>query len=160
MNRTEHQKRKKSIMNTILGAAVAASLLTLVAPTAAWSAPGDPVTIKRVETAPALWETGIPGDMSIAFENQADTTAKVVVFRITDDQGREMVIDDVGTFAKGILIRHDFRVRDLGDNGKAQVVEVQFVDGSTWQGQPALRSEPRRQASAGESFRAPMSYAL
>lgn len=134
-------------MNTTF-ATIAASALALTMPLAASSAPFSPVIVQSVATAPGHTGEGIPGDILVAFQNESDVTANAVEFRITDAHGADTLIDDVGTFAKGVTVRHDYRVRGLSDGGQAQVVEVKFEDGSVWELQAPAAPQPRRQAGS------------
>jgi hypothetical protein len=68
----------------------------------------------------------------IAFDNTADSAAREVTFRVTDVAGNSYDLDDVGTFSKGVSIRHQVPVAHIRDGARATVIHVELADGSEW----------------------------
>lgn len=139
-----------SILRATLGTAAAASLLTFVAPSVASGALSEPVVINNVFSSPADREPSTPGYITIAFKNESDVAAKSVEFRVTDADGHETRFNDVGTFSPGAQIRHSFQIFGLGIEGAAEITEVRFADGSTWDNDSPrpVRSRPQARADA------------
>ncbi len=134
-------------MKTILGGALAASILTLGLPLAASSQTADPVIITNVSTTMGHPVLGQPTIISVAFENTSNVPATSVELRLTDADGNQTNVNDSGTFSKGAQIQDEYRIDRFGNDVNASVVGVEFADGSTW-GDPALTAPaPRRQAS-------------
>jgi hypothetical protein len=134
-------------MKSLTIAALAASTLAFAHPAGAQTVTRNPIDIQRVVTSPHLDETGVPGVVKISYENTADVPVREVTFRVRDTAGHEVNFRDVGTFAQGVTIRHDFRSRNLSDSAQAHVVHVEWADGASWNSTtPEL--QPRRQAAA------------
>ncbi len=76
----------------------------------------------------------LPASVEITFENQSNVDATDVVFAV-DANGFVDRFNDVGRFAKGVLIRHGFPVNPFDVNGtpEVRVVQVSFADGTIWQ---------------------------
>lgn len=137
-------RRYACSMKTLLGGALAASVLALAAPATAQTT-SNPIALQRVDTAPIVRVDSVPATVRLAFENTAATAAREVTFRITDGSGRQVEVDDVGTFSNGVTVRHDFRVAALGDGISVRVVRVKLADGSGWV-DSSPQPQPRRQA--------------
>lgn len=119
-------------MKTLVGGALAASILALAVPATAITLSNSPISIASVRSAPSNPETGNPGVVSLAFRNDAPVAASEVTFQITDDIGNTQSVKDVGSFATGVSIRSNFDVPDLADGAQARVVHVELADGSSW----------------------------
>jgi len=139
-------RSRKSIVKTILGGALAASLLTLGLPMAASSQTADPVIINNVSTTKGHPVLGQPTIVSVSFENTSDVPATSVEFRLTDADGNQTDVNDSGTFSKGAEIQQEYRIDRFGNDASASIVGVEFADGSSWGTAPAAPT-PRRQAS-------------
>jgi hypothetical protein len=120
------------IVNSILGGALAASLLTLGLPMAANSQAAEPVVITNVSTTMGHPTLGQPTIVSVAFENTSDVPATSVEIRLTDAAGDESYVNDSGTFSKGAKIQQEYRIDRFGNDASASVVGVEFADGSSW----------------------------
>jgi hypothetical protein len=135
-------------MKTLLGGALAASVLSLAVPATAHTTSLNPIAVRRVEPAPMVQLDDVSGIMRIAFENTAGTAAREVTSLITDGSGRQIEVENLGTFAKDITVRHNLRIAQLGDRVRVRVVRVELADGSAWiDSSPA--AQPRRQAYGG-----------
>jgi hypothetical protein len=114
-------------------ALAALAMSTLVAPMAASSALSEPVVITGIRTDANGWSTPKPSFLHIQFHNEAESAANLVVFRVVDPSGIQSTIRDAGTFSKGVTIDHTYMMIGLRAKTLAEVVEVRFADGSTWQ---------------------------
>jgi hypothetical protein len=130
-------------MNNMYTAAIAASILTLAAPAAAYTIQ-NPIEVQNVMASAGHEET--PGVVRIAFQNTTDSDVHEVTFRVNDVAGHRAEVKDVGTFAKGVTIRHEFHVAKVTDGATASVVHVELADGSTWDA--PLAAEPQSEAAA------------
>ncbi len=130
-------------MNNMYTAAIAASILTLAAPAAAYTIQ-NPIEVQNVFGSQGHEE--IPGVVRIEFQNTTDAAVREVTFHINDAAGHATQVEDVGSFAKGVTIRHEFHVAKITDGASASVVHVELADGSTWDA--PLAPQPRRQAAA------------
>ena len=101
----------------------------------------DPIQIQQVESSASEPESGAPTVVRIAYVNDERQAARKIVFALSDIAGGEAQVEDVGTFAKGVTIRHDFQAVHLGENVMARVVRVEFADGSTWDAGPTPASD-------------------
>jgi hypothetical protein len=119
-------------VKTILGGALAASLLTLGLPLAANSQPADPVIVTNVSTTIGHAVLGQPAIVSVAFENTSDVPATSVELRLTDANGNQTDVNDSGTFSKGVQIEQEYRIERFGSDARASIVGVEFADGSSW----------------------------
>ncbi len=128
-------------MNNTYTAAIAASILALAAPAAAYTTQ-NPIEVQNVLASQGHEET--PGVVSIAFQNTGDSTAREVTFQVKDVAGHAYNLEDIGTFSKGVTIRHEFHVARITDGARASVVHVELADGSSWDA--PLAPQPRRQA--------------
>ena len=79
------------------------------------------------------------GLLTIKFTNEADKPATTVRFGV-DLNGTEASVRDVGSFAPGVTISHDFKdflgstqfIISREEQPKCHVAYVKFADGSTW----------------------------
>jgi hypothetical protein len=122
----------RAIMNVARIAAATTALAALVAPVAGSSAPVEPILVMNVQTHTESSGNPKPSFLLVEFQNQSDATAKEVVFHITDPAGNQALVDDLGTFSQGVVIRHHFMILGL-KKVQAEVVRVRFADGSTWE---------------------------
>jgi hypothetical protein len=137
-------------MKTLVGGVLAASLLSLAAPATAQTLPSDPIALQRVDVIPNTSpSSGFPTIVHVAFANTNQLAARKVTFLITDGGGRQVEVDDVGTFTQGTSVRHDFRFASLDSSARVRVVSVTLADGSAWSNGSA-EALPRRQAAATE----------
>jgi hypothetical protein len=125
-------------MNSLYTAAIGASILTLAAPAAAYTIQ-NPVEVQSVLGSQGHEE--IPGVVRIDFRNTADSTAREVTFLVDDAAGHQATVEDVGTFAKGVTIRHEFHLAKVTDGARASVVHVELADGTTWDAPLAPQSQ-------------------
>jgi hypothetical protein len=130
-------------MNNLYTAAIAASILALAAPAAAFTTQ-NPIEVQSVFGSQGYETT--PGVVSIAFQNTADSAAREVTFVVNDAGGHSTQVEDVGTFAKGVTIRHEFHISKVTDGVRASVVHVELADGSSWDA--PLAPQSLRQAAA------------
>jgi hypothetical protein len=85
------------------------------------------------------------GHVRVAFRNDGDVTATAVTFDVGDGS-RTAHIVDVGTFSKGVTIKHEFHWLDARAGDTLQVVQVRYADGSVWNGDNAPAITPRLQS--------------
>ncbi len=126
--------------------AAAATAFTLCGPANAESVAYSvmaPVTITSV----TVDETTLPttnldsplisfvNGVTVKFVNTSDVTATSVTFLFKDDGGRGHSVVDRGIFSPGAQIKHELSVDGLSvfSVPSADVVEIDFADGSSWQ---------------------------
>jgi hypothetical protein len=86
------------------------------------------------------------GHVRVTFRNDGDVTATAVTFDVGDGS-RNAHIVDVGTFSKGVTIKHEFHWLDTRAGDTLQVVQVRYADGSVWNGDGAsTTAAPRLQS--------------
>jgi hypothetical protein len=85
-------------------------------------------------------KSSAPIAAQIAFANANSVPATEVVFAVESDGAVIDRLDDVGTFATGATIVHNFPYNDLATNPSVEVAKVVFADGSTWYN-PAFANE-------------------
>jgi hypothetical protein len=73
-----------------------------------------------------------PGSAVIAFTNQNNFPATEVVFALETNGYVADRFDDVGSFAKGITIKHTFGERELNSEMRVAVEKATFADGTVW----------------------------
>lgn len=93
-------------------------------------------------------EGNIPfqGHVRVSFRNDGDVTATAVVFDVRDDHTGAERINDVGTFARGATITHEFHYLNVHAGEELQVAEVRYADGSVWTNDDTPGPLVRRQA--------------
>jgi hypothetical protein len=135
-------------MNSKLSAALLATSIFVAGmaalPSAA-AAQADPIQIEKVLTSGGFYQDAyhnmnlLPALLGITFENQSSADATDVVF-VVEGYGFANRINDVGRFAKGVRIHHNFPVDAFGIGGsvRVHVVQVSFADGTVWQNPDAL----------------------
>jgi hypothetical protein len=120
-----------------LGVGIFLAGMAAVPPAAAENAP---IQIESVHTSGGYYQDAyyneniLPASLEITFVNRSNMDVTDVVFA-TEVNGFANRINDVGRFAKGVLIRHSFPVNpfDVKGNLDVQVVQVSFADGTVWQ---------------------------
>jgi len=73
-----------------------------------------------------------PGSAVIAFTNQYNLPATEVVFALESNGFVADRFDDVGSFAKGVTIKHTFGENELNSQMRVAVEKATFADGSVW----------------------------
>lgn len=136
------QRQYDRRMKNVYTAAIAASILALAAPAAAYTEQ-NPISVGNVYGSEGHEKT--PGVVRIEFQNTADAAAREVTFLVNDAAGNRAEVEDVGTFAKGVTIRHEFHVAKVTDGATATVVHVELADGSSWDA--PLAPQTHRQAA-------------
>jgi hypothetical protein len=134
------QKASSTIMKlTSLTAALGTALFLAGAPllaSAADQAPAAPIQINDVRIGQAFGSsTGFqPGLASVAFTNENSSPATEIVFALENQKGQLIDrFEDVGNYAQGVTVRHDFTDIELGYNQKVAVEKATFADGSVWE---------------------------
>jgi hypothetical protein len=118
---------------------------SMAALTSAAAAPAEPIHIEKVRTSGGFYQDAyhnmnlLPALLGITFKNQSSSDATDVVF-VVEGYGYAHRINDVGRFAKGVRIHHNFPVDpfSVAENLRVQVVQVWFADGTVWQNPGAL----------------------
>jgi hypothetical protein len=142
--------------HSILSRTLLATSIALATPLAASAAPtapaialasSVPIVVRDVNTQPTGAENQGPGFLSLTFTNTSNVGANEVVFELDANGRYDRLIDDVGTFAPGVAIKHGYFDLSGASDQHVKVIKVQFNDGSTWAnpGESAPRS--RRQAT-------------
>lgn len=126
------------MMKTTL-AAIAALLVAGALPLAASAQTQDaPIHIDNVhiyqQESPDDQQSLPPGFADVAFTNRSSQPATKVEFALVSDDGAVLGRHtDVGSFASGVTIRHQFPDEDTLDERQSVIVAaVTFADGSTW----------------------------
>ncbi|HEV8020085.1 MAG TPA: hypothetical protein VGP41_02405 [Candidatus Lustribacter sp.] len=129
--------------NTTSLAAVAAALLLATAPALASAAETGPIHIDSFQiTNQSLSEHNVvPVGATIAFTNTNDSPATDVVLALQSDGAVVDQVEETGSFAKGIAIKHYFGTDVTDQATKVAVVKATFADGSVWVN-PDLAVEP------------------
>jgi hypothetical protein len=131
-------------MKNLRTAAIAASIVGLAVPAAALTVQSsNPIAIQQVTSSPE--REFAPGVVRITYRNTAGVAAREVTFRINDAAGRSADVEDVGTFAPGVTVSHEFQMLKLGDGAQARVMHVELADDSAWNA--PFGSNVRRQAA-------------
>ncbi len=135
--------------------AAAAAIIVAGSPVIASAQTNAPVTVAESQIAPSLGvHSGFayPGLVSIAFVNNRNVPATEVDF---DVEANGNVVDrfsDVGSFAKGVTIRHSFQTQADALNQRVTVASVTYADGTTWSSDEIA---PRALRQADVSFAGP-----
>jgi hypothetical protein len=133
-----------------LASAVAAALLLAATPVLASAAQTGPIRIDSFQiTDQSLSEHAVvPVGATIAFTNTNDSPATDVVLGLQSDGAVVDQVEETGTFAKGVTIKHYFGT-DVTDNAEqVAVLKATFADGSVWTN-PDLAVEPAVSVDAG-----------
>jgi hypothetical protein len=109
------------------------------------AAQADPVQIEYLHTSGGFYQDAyhnmnlLPALLQITFQNYSSAEATDVVFAV-EGNGFAKQINDVGRFAKGVQIRHNFPVNPFSVGGPiyVRIVQVSFADGTVWQNPNAL----------------------
>jgi hypothetical protein len=112
-----------------------------------------PVHINNVY-APPSYGTEIDfnyrGRIDVGFTNVSPVEATDIVFDIENSKGAVInQLEDVGSFAQGVAIHHNFNDDALDPNQQVVVEEVTFADGTKWSNTNATPLRSRRQATVG-----------
>jgi len=73
-----------------------------------------------------------PGSTAIAFTNQYKFPATEVVFALETHGYVVDRLDDVGSFASGVSIKHTFAENQAGSDVRVAVEKATFADGTVW----------------------------
>jgi len=137
-----------STLTATLGAAV----LLAAAPALASASDSQtaPIRLDNVQifSTPSPDVDYFPGSADIAFTNDSDLAATNVEFALEANGVVLDRIDDVGSFAPGVTIKHHFADSDSTPDQKVAVSKVTFADGSVWTN-PAVPQAPDAPAVAG-----------
>jgi hypothetical protein len=141
--------KHSTIARTLLATSIA-----LAAPLAANAAPTAPVLALASSAPIAVSDINFqttnqqnPGFLSLAFKNTSNVAASEVVFELDENGHYSRKIDDVGTFAPGVTIKHGYFDFSTASDQDVKVIKVQFVDGTTWTNAGETAPRSRRQAS-------------
>lgn len=125
--------------STLVGFAIAASVLTVSAPAFAFSEnSNNTIAVQRVVFNGSSPEVNGLADFQVTFKNSGPIAVNRVEFALDSPEGSSTLLEDVGTFAAGATITHDLRVAYLGGEQvpsgatKVRVNEVQYADGTVW----------------------------
>lgn len=137
------QKVQKNFMRTLssfskpLAAAVAAALLLAGSTAGVFAAEtqSGPIHIDDVQvTMQSINDRGaVPIATQIAFTNESSAVATHVVFLLEANGAVIDRVDDVGTFAPGVLVRHSFPEAQPYASISVVVAAASFDDGTKWQ---------------------------
>lgn len=126
-------------VSSLVGFAIAASLLTVSAPAFALGiASHNSIAVQRVVFSGSSADVNGFADFDVTFKNNGPVAVNRVVFALDTPEGYRSTIEDVGTFAAGATITHDLRVASIGgfqfptDATTVRVNAVQYADGSLW----------------------------
>jgi hypothetical protein len=120
-----------------LNVGVAAALLLSGTAAGAFAAQlqPNPIEVEHVQVmfrGPPEDGAGIPISVEIAFKNEYSAPATDVVF-LVEEYGQVVDrINDVGSFAQGVVIRHTFPESKPDGNYHVVVGSATFADGTTW----------------------------
>jgi hypothetical protein len=134
--------------------ASAASVVALATPSQA-----SPISIDNVQISQAFGfrdNFNFPGQVSVAFRNDAAVPATKVVFVL---QSGSDVLDrftEVGNYAHGVTVRQNFVEGAIDLDEQLAVESVSFADGSTWQNPAIVLSRRQSQAAPVSNGPAPM----
>jgi hypothetical protein len=150
----KHRKTNPTMNFASAAATIGAAILLAGAPALASTAPmqAGPIHLDSVRIDPSYPNTGeynsYTGLVSVAYTNENPVPATHIVFDLENANGKLIdQFEDVGTFSRGVEIRHTFP--DLQDDSNQQVAvdTVEFADGSSWSNSETTRVYSRRQAS-------------
>jgi len=116
-------------------AAIAALALALPVSASAAETPNSPIALTNVSVQPQVTGTERfqPGSISLEFRNLSAVPATRVTFEVDAWGSPVHRIEDVGTFAQGATISHDFPNFSNIPGETVSVAAVTFADGSVWQ---------------------------
>jgi hypothetical protein len=124
-----------------LAASVAAALLLAGSTAGAFASDtqSEPIHIDDVQvTSQSINDRGaVPIATRIAFTNEYSAAATHVVFLLESNGAIVDRFDDVGSFAPGVQIRHDFPESQPGGRISVIAAAATFADGTTWHSQVA-----------------------
>jgi hypothetical protein len=131
-----------------LGAALAGAVILSSAPLLASAANSQtgPIHIDNVQvwapedTSSAGVALVYPGSVKIAFTNNSNSPATDVVFALLSNGSVATRINDVGSFANGVTISHEFANENASIQDVA-VAQAKFADGTVWNN-PAVPAGP------------------
>jgi hypothetical protein len=127
-------------MRFIRNLAAAAVCIALASATRANAQTGVPVAIASCQMGISSMYRMDAALIDARFKNTAGATADKIDFRIWWGDGTVDTVHDVGTFAPGVTIRHNWYVGlsirpivpRLWDYVRASVSRVHYVDGTEW----------------------------
>lgn len=134
---------------TSLATAVAAALLLAAAPVLASADQAGPIRIDSFQiTDQSLSEHNVvPVGATISFTNTSDSPATDVVLGLQSDGAVVDQVEETGTFAKGVTIKHYFGTQVTGNAEQVAVLKATFADGTVWTN-PDLAVEPALMSNA------------
>jgi hypothetical protein len=110
-----------------------------------------PIHLERVQITQSYGDRDqfSPGLITVAFTNQNDTPATDIVFALESDGKVIDRFEDVGSYAKGETIRHNFEDTQIANGQQLSVEKATFADGTVWSN-AAVSYAPATSAPAGE----------
>lgn len=135
--------RLKSLTAALAGVILVSSAPLLASAAAPQMGPIqiDNVAVRAPENTSSAGEALVyPGSVKIAFTNNNASPATDVVFALVSHGYITNRIDDVGSFAPGVTISHEFLNSDASIADVA-VASARFADGTVWNN-PAVPAEP------------------
>jgi hypothetical protein len=138
-----------STLTATLGAAALLAAAPALASAAGESQTG-PISLDNVQifSTPSPDVDYFPGFADITFTNNSNLPATSVEFALEANGVVLNRIDDVGSFAQGVTIKHRLADSDSSAGQKVAVAKVTFADGSVWTN-PDVPQAPDAPAVAG-----------
>jgi hypothetical protein len=137
-----------STLTATLGAAV----LLAAAPALASAADSQSSPIRldnaQIFSTPSPDVDYFPGSADVAFTNENGVAATSIEFALVVNGIVLDRINDVGSFAPGVTIKHHFADSDSTPDQKIAVAKVTFADGSVWTN-PDVSQAPVAPANVG-----------
>jgi hypothetical protein len=134
---SENPMRTISPFPKPLAASVAAALFLAGTTAGVFAAEtqSDPIQIDDVQvTSQSINDRGaVPIATQVAFTNEYSAAATRVVFLLEVNGAVVARLDDVGTFAPGVLVRHRFPESQPGGEISVIAAAATFADGTKWQ---------------------------
>jgi hypothetical protein len=130
-------------------AAIAALAFALPLSANAADTSNAPIVLSNVSVQPQVTGTSrfAPGSISLEFRNTSAVPATRVTFEVDAWGSPVHRIEDVGTFAQGATIRHDFPNSSNVPGETVSVAAVTFADGTVWQNDDAAPHALRQAVS-------------
>jgi hypothetical protein len=136
-----------------VSAALGVAIISTSIPVLASAAPASvgPIKINSVYTMQANGYSdtyNFPGRVDVSFTNTNSVPATDIVFNIENRNGAILhQFEDVGTFAPGVAVQHNFSDNVLNRNQQVVVQAAAFADGSKWSNTDTTSMRARRQAT-------------
>jgi hypothetical protein len=149
---SEQLSRKNKITMNLKAIAATAAVLVAGSPLAASAQTTAPVAIadSQIQQSYGIFsDFAYPGLVTVSFVNNRNVPATEVDLNV---EANGQVVDsfqDVGTFSKGVTIRHNFQTQATNLDQKVTVASVTYADGTTWSNEDAA---PRTLRQADISF--------